>query len=44
MILVLTETAVKLSRLQINDSLLRIKSGRYISIVSALIMAPYFKM
>lgn len=44
MILVLTETAVKLSRLQVNDPLLRIKPGRYISIVSVLIMAPYFKM
>lgn len=44
MIIILPESAIKLTGLQVNDSLLSIKSGGNISIVSVLIIAPYFKM
>ncbi len=44
MIIILPESAIKLTGLQVNDSLLSIKSGGNISIVSVLIIAPHFKM
>ena len=44
MIIVLTECAVKLSRLQVNDTLLGVEPCWDVSIISVLIIAPYFKM